>query len=59
MPLADGEGAKKNGNKPNGGKGGARRSNKNEQKEETPENAEGEPPADGGEADPADDDLDL
>lgn len=59
MPLADGEGAKKNGNKPNGNKGGARRSNKNEQKEDTPENAEGEPPADGGEADPADDDLDL
>lgn len=67
MPLADGEGAKKNGNKTNGGKGGARRSNRNEQKEETPENAKGETPADGGEAAPADggeaapedDDLDL
>lgn len=67
MPLADGEGAKKNGNKPNGGKGGARRSNRNEQKEDTPENAKGEAPADGGEstpddggeAAPEDDDLDL
>lgn len=67
MPLADGEGAKKNGNKANGGKGGARRSNRNEQKEETPENAKGETsadggeaaPDDGGEAAPEDDDLDL
>lgn len=64
MTLADGEGAKKNGNKTAGGKPAARRSNKNEQKEDANDNA-ADGAGEGGEttppegADPADDGLDL